>query len=107
MIDGSNDNEIDTKIISKYLLSNAIMYMSMAPDPLEIVCLGTWKNDHTPTPLFSPLLCLPPTPSPFRNFLAYNYSNVASHHTTVPELRSPWCVEFPHHKPGHSAQVDH
>ena len=62
MIDSSNDNEIDTKIISKYLLSNAFMYMSMAPDPLEIVCLGTWKNDHTPTPLFSYLLGLLPPP---------------------------------------------
>ena len=68
MIDGSNDNEIDTKIISKYLLSNAIMYMSMAPDPLEIVCLGTWKNDHTPTPLFSHLLGLPPLPLPSETF---------------------------------------
>ena len=71
MIDSSNNNERDTKVISKYLLSNAIMYMSMAPDQLEIVCLGIWKNDHTPTPLFSHLLGLPPTPPPFRNFLAY------------------------------------
>ena len=27
------------------------------------------------------------------------------HHVTVPVLQSPWCVEIPHRKSKHSAQV--